>query len=327
MTLHQNQSHFTSPAAVAMMTIVETKTWKRCSVCTLTIGLLLVFVRLGDGFTPRQTIPRNKVARRASVVVGSEGEAKSPGRGKNFESRSKHWVVLVDDEESIRKAVGQFLFSKGYQVTACPSAQNALQVCRTRTQHKNGSEIPRIPDAIVSDIRMPGMDGLEFLREIRNDDRLVGVPVILLTAKGETDDRIAGYKSGADAYIPKPFNPDELLSIVDNAILRHETLNADNIQIDDLQREMADIKHLLLESGGGGIGNGWVEATNVFLGPFDRQVLELLCQGLVRREIASQLDISTRRVDSILKRLYGKANVSNRTELVRWAISTGNVRL
>jgi DNA-binding response OmpR family regulator len=62
-----------------------------------------------------------------------------------------------------------------------------------------------------------------LLEAIRKDDRLVGVPVVLLTAKGMTEDRVAGYRAGADAYIPKPFDPDELISVIDSAILRLET--------------------------------------------------------------------------------------------------------
>lgn len=174
---------------------------------------------------------------------------------------------------------------------------------------------------------MPEMDGIELLHEVRSDDVLVGVPVILLTAKGRPQDRIDGYKAGADAYLSKPFDPDELLSILDNCILRHDTLNGENVLVDDLKRELDEIKYLLLEKGGGGVGNGWVEATNVFLTPDERKVLELLCQGLTTKEIASSTFLSTRRVEQLLTTMFRKTDVSNRTELVRWAIATGNVQL
>ncbi|KAI2513084.1 cheY-homologous receiver domain [Fragilaria crotonensis] len=195
-------------------------------------------------------------------------------RRRLFQQRSKRWVVLVDDEESIRKAVGQYLFDEGYQVTACPDAKTALHVCRTKrttTTDSNSSggaaTMMMIPDLIVSDVRMPEMDGIEFLNELRRDERLVSVPVVLLTARGMIQDRIAGYRAGADAYIPKPFDPEELLSIIDNSIKRHETLNEENVLVEDLQQDLEEIKHLLLEHGGAGVGNGWVEETNVFLAP------------------------------------------------------------
>jgi DNA-binding NarL/FixJ family response regulator len=142
-----------------------------------------------------------------------------------------------------------------------------------------------------------------------------------------TQDRIAGYNAGADAYLPKPFDPDELVAIVDGVIERHETLNGANVQVDDLKRDLDEIKYLLLEKGGGGVGNGWVEQTNIFLAPDEREILELLCQGLMTKEIAARTYLSTRRVEQLLTRMFRKTGVKNRTELVRWAVATGNVQL
>lgn len=241
-----------------------------------------------------------------------------------WRKRSDCWIVVVDDEQAIRKAVGQLLFDRGYQVTACSDGTTALQVASSKLS-SDGDTI--IPDCIVSDIRMPGMDGIELLSRIRADDLLVEVPVVLLTAKGMTQDRIVGYTAGADAYLPKPFDPDELVAIVDSVIDRHETLNGANVQVDDLKRDLNEIKYLLLEKGGGGVGNGWVEQTNVFLAPDEREILELLCQGLMTKEIAGRTHLSTRRVEQLLTRMFRKANVKNRTELVRWAVKTGNVQL
>ena len=241
-----------------------------------------------------------------------------------WRKRSNCWIVVVDDEEAIRKAVGQLLYDRGYQVTACSDGSTALQVASSKVSSE-GDAI--LPDCIVSDIRMPGMDGIELLRRIRQDDLLVEVPVVLLTAKGMTQDRIVGYSAGADAYLPKPFDPDELVAIVDGVIDRHESLNGANIQLDDLKRDLNEIKYLLLEKGGGGVGNGWVEQTNVFLAPDEREILELLCQGLMTKEIAGRTNLSTRRVEQLLTRMFRKANVKNRTELVRWAVKTGNVQL
>jgi DNA-binding NarL/FixJ family response regulator len=244
-----------------------------------------------------------------------------------WRKRMEKWIIICDDEESIRKTVGQLLFDRGYQVTACADGSTALRVALSKRADSNGDVVDKIPDCIVSDIRMPGMDGLELLRRIRSEELLVEVPVILLTAKGRTQDRIAGYDSGADAYLSKPFDPDELVAIVDNVIDRHETLNGANIQVSDLKRDLDEIKFLLLEKGGGGVGNGWVEQTNVFLAPDEREVLELVCQGLMTKEIAVKTYISTRRVEQLLTRMFRKTGVKNRTELVRWAASTGNVQL
>jgi DNA-binding NarL/FixJ family response regulator len=244
-----------------------------------------------------------------------------------FQRRSTRWVIVVDDEEPIRKAVGQLLFDKGYQVTACADGRAALKVALSRRVDLGDGDEASFPDCIVSDIRMPGMDGLELLRCIRTNANLLEIPVVLLTAKGMTQDRIAGYDAGADAYLPKPFDPEELVVIVDNVIDRHVTLSGSDVQVDDLKRDLDEIKYLLLEKGGGGVGNGWVEQTNVFLAPDEREVLKLLCQGLTTKEIAEKAFLSTRRVEQLLTRMFRKTAVKNRTELVRWAMATGNVRL
>ena len=117
------------------------------------------------------------------------------------------------------------------------------------------------------------------------------------------------------------------MTIIDNAISRHEILNGGRVGTDDLKRELDEIKYLLLERGGGGVGGGWVEATNVFLTPDERDVLKLICKGLMNKEVANEIFISTRRVEQHLTSMFRKTQCSNRTELVRWAISTGNVKI
>jgi DNA-binding NarL/FixJ family response regulator len=250
----------------------------------------------------------------SSDDTGSVQEFGSHQRDPMWQERAKRWIIIVDDEEPIRQAVGQLLFDRGYQVTACADGPTALKPAA-------------LPDVLVCDIRMPGMDGLEVLKEVRSDSELVGVPVILLTAKGLTQDRIAGFDAGADAYLPKPFDPDELVTVIDNIIERRETLKADKVGVDDLKRDLDEIKYLLLEKGGGGVGNGWVQASNVFLAPDEREILELLCQGLMTKEIAGKTFLSTRRVEQLLTGMFKKADVKNRTELVRWAVASGRYQM
>jgi len=249
--------------------------------------------------------------------------------------RTNSWILLVDDEEPIRRAVGDFFLDKGYQVTTCADGAAALRLALSqRADNTTGEMIHRVPDCIVCDIRMPVMDGLELLRNIRKNDKnamLSHIPVVLLTAKALTQDRIAGYDAGADAYLTKPFSPEELVAIVDNVIersgnLRYESEDVNKkVKIDDLKRDLNEIKHLLLHKGGGGIGNGWVEQTNVFLSKDERAVLDYLSRGLITKEIAAKTHMSTRRIEQMLTGMFRKTGVKNRTELVRWAVSTGNI--
>lgn len=262
--------------------------------------------------------------------IGSSYTINDFTRDEEFQKRSNRWILIVDDEEPIRRAVGQLLFDRGYQVTACADAPTALRIAQEQRSQSDNNSNGRYPDVIVSDIRMPEMSGLEFLQTIRNNPDLQGIPVVLLTAKGRTEDRIDGYDAGADAYLPKPFDPDELVSICDSLIQQYDLLNGNNLEVEDLQQDLNDIKRLLLEKGGAGVGNGWVDkqmVSNVFLAPDERQVLEFLCEGLMNKEIAGKTYLSTRRVEQLLTSMYRKVNVKNRTELVRWAVSSGNVQM
>jgi DNA-binding NarL/FixJ family response regulator len=234
-----------------------------------------------------------------------------------FLKRNKHWVVLVDDEQAIRQSVGDFLYDEGYQVTACADADALLEVCR---KPRGPGGLPATPDAIVSDVRMPGKDGIELTEYIRADERLQRVPVILLTAKAMTQDRIAGYKAGADVYLPKPFNPDELLSILDNAILRRRQMQGQGGSMVDLKQDMASIKELLKQNGA-----NLVKKTNVYLTPTEREVLDLLCKGYTSQEIATERGVILPGVTRVIQSLYSKTETQTRTELVRWAIQTGYV--
>jgi DNA-binding NarL/FixJ family response regulator len=281
-------------------------------------------------------LPRSKFTQRtASSLTQQVTEYEFP-----IVSKAPRWIMVVDDEESIRLALREYLMDQGYRVTTFSDAPTALQQLSQLFDSIVNNKSFVVPDAIVSDIRMPGsMDGLEFLKVIRANDKLVGIPFILLTAKGMTSDRIAGYKAGADAYLPKPFHPEELISILDNLIQRRETLNAENIAVDDLREEMNQIKKLVLERSGvyknqagntmqkGASDNTAMYWSDVFLTTDEREVLQLLSKGMTNKDIAKEMKLSQRRIEQFLTSMFRKTNAINRTELLRWAIATRNVKI
>ena len=114
-------------------------------------------------------------------------------------------VLIVDDDEKLCRLLGQYLMDNGYRTMRLADGSNVLKALSTES-----------PDIIILDIMLPGKDGLEVLKEIRKDHIL---PVIMLTAKGDDTDRIVGLELGADDYLPKPFNPRELLARI-KAVLR-----------------------------------------------------------------------------------------------------------
>jgi len=116
----------------------------------------------------------------------------------------KAHILIVDDDDRIRELVKQYLNENDYLVTTANNAENA----------KEKVNITKF-DIIVLDIMMPGQSGLEFTNENKNK---IDTPIILLTAKGETDDRIQGLEIGADDYLAKPFEPKELLLRIKNIL-------------------------------------------------------------------------------------------------------------
>jgi two-component system response regulator ResD len=138
---------------------------------------------------------------------------------------SRRSVLVVDDEPTIAEVVARYLERAGYDSAVAGDGLEALRLAAERQ-----------PDLVVLDLMLPGLDGLEVLRRLREDG---GPAVILLTARGEQDDRIAGLRSGADDYVVKPFSPTELVARVE-AVLRRvhspdeqaETLAFDGLEID-----------------------------------------------------------------------------------------------
>ena len=114
-------------------------------------------------------------------------------------------LLIVDDDERIRGLLQKFLMRSGFLVSTARDAAHARRIL-------SGLEF----DLIVLDVMMPGEDGVSLCRDLR---RTITTPVLLLTAKGETGDRISGLEAGADDYLAKPFEPKELLLRI-NAILR-----------------------------------------------------------------------------------------------------------
>ena len=114
-------------------------------------------------------------------------------------------LLIVDDDQRIRELLQKFLVKNGFLVTAARDAEHARRIL-------SGLDF----DLIVLDVMMPGEDGVSLTRALRETH---STPILLLTAKGETEDRIAGLEAGADDYLAKPFEPKELLLRI-NAILR-----------------------------------------------------------------------------------------------------------
>ena len=136
---------------------------------------------------------------------------------------SNRRILVVDDEERMVRFIRLNLEHDGFQVVEAYTGQQAMDRLRET-----------LPDLVLLDVMMPDIDGFEVLRLIRENN---DVPVIMLTAKGEEDDRVRGLELGADDYVTKPFSPRELVSRVRAVLRRTETTRgtptSDVIQVDD----------------------------------------------------------------------------------------------
>ena len=133
-------------------------------------------------------------------------------------------ILVVDDDEGIRTLVKKYLNENNYLVTTANSAEDAFEKI----------QIVKF-DLIILDIMMPGKSGLEFIKE---NQKKLDTPVILLTAKGEANERVEGLEVGADDYLPKPFEPKELILRIQNIIRKTKkndqkrVIQFENIKID-----------------------------------------------------------------------------------------------
>jgi len=224
-------------------------------------------------------------------------------------------LLLVDDEPGLREAVKDYLQESGFTVQVASNAHDGWELVQQNT-----------PDLVISDIMMPQVDGYQFLKQLREDPRFKTLPVVFLTAKGMTTDRIQGYQAGVDAYLPKPFDPDELVAIVENILERRAAAtqatdeSGETPDIAALANQIAQIKALLTQK------NAIAQTPSpikIDLTPREQSVLNLVTEGLMNKEIARRLQTSVRNVEKYVSRLFSKTGTNSRTELVRFALEHG----
>lgn len=216
-------------------------------------------------------------------------------------------ILVVDDDSGTRLSISDYLELSGYSVIVADDGQEAL--AKVEEYH---------PDLMVTDIMMPRMNGYELVRQVRQKSEFRLLPVILLTARTKTQERILGYQSGCDLYLPKPFELEELGAAIRNLLARSQiiqsayrlshlentnTLDGNDSQLNEIQKSQ-----WLLE-----------------LTPREREVLELLTHGLSNADMGQKLHLSPRTVEKYVSSLLRKTGASNRAELVRFAMKHGLV--
>lgn len=143
-------------------------------------------------------------------------------------------ILIVEDEVRLADTLGRLLHREGYHADICHDGIAGLD-----------NALSGIYDLVVLDVMLPKMDGLSLLRALRGQS--CTVPVLLLTAKSELQDRVAGLDSGADYYLTKPFEPEELLACVRSLLRRGESTAADGLRWEDLYLEQSTFQLLCNE--------------------------------------------------------------------------------
>lgn len=201
-------------------------------------------------------------------------------------------LLLVDDDPNLILLVKDYLEFRGYEVMTAENGKLAWQVLDQD-----------VPDLIICDIMMPEMDGYAFVDKLRQDTKLSWLPVIFLSAKGQIHDRIKGLNLGADVYIVKPFEPEELVAQVESSLKQAKRLLDSAPKGFDTERKLE-------------------VSDSVELTPTEQRVITLVAQGMGNRDISVQLEVSQRTIESHVSNMLAKTGLHNRTELARWAIET-----
>ncbi len=207
------------------------------------------------------------------------------------------YILVVDDDKQIARLVRAYLDQAGYQVAVAYDGEEALQRIRAEK-----------PDLIVLDLMLPGRDGWEITRLVRGDQALAAIPIIMLTARVEDDDKVVGLELGADDYIAKPFNPREVVARV-RAVLRRSSgaLQPANILQVGPVRLDAD-QHTVSAAG-----------TPVDLTPTEFDLLQLLMKypnraftrmNMIEQALGYSYEGMDRTIDSHIKNLRRKLGVA-----------------
>ena len=211
---------------------------------------------------------------------------------KDNSQKDNKKLLLIDDDPNLILLVKDYLEFRGYNVVTAENGREALEVLDQN-----------IPDMIICDVMMPEMDGYSLVKHIRQEPHTNTIPVLFLSAKGQSQDRVKGLNEGADVYMVKPFEPEELVAQVESSLNQIKRLSQGRILGKD------------------GVSTIQVP-NNVELTPTELKVVQLVAKGMANREIAEKLNVSQRTIESHVSNMLNKTSLNNRTELARWAIES-----
>ena len=218
-------------------------------------------------------------------------------------------VLLVEDEKSIVTLIKYNLEKEGFKVFCAETGEEALKIIKEKTF-----------DVVILDWMLPDVSGIEVCRQIKKDKKLKNIPVLILTAKGEPDDKIKGLEVGADDYVTKPFNNKELLLRIKSLIKRSKP---------SLLEETATFKNLKINRITKKVFRDNIE---IKLGPIEYKLIDFFIKSpqrvysreqLLNNVWGDNINVESRTVDVHIRRLRKAINFGNKIDLIRTVRSSG----
>lgn len=217
-------------------------------------------------------------------------------------------ILIVEDEKDIRDLIIYALQAKGYETISADDGEKALKMLKENK-----------PDLVILDWMLPSVSGLEICRNIRRDENIKNIPIIMLTAKITEDDKILGLDSGADDYITKPFSTAELSSRVKAILRRTERNNSKKLKYADIEMDL--IAHKIIRNG-----------RKIKLGPKEYKLLKNFLEQphrvfsrdqLLDRIWGENIYVEPRTVDVHIRRLRKAITADNEINIIRTVRDAG----
>ena len=218
-------------------------------------------------------------------------------------------VLIVEDEPAQAEVLRYNLEKKGYRTSVAPAGEETLMLVEEEE-----------PDLVILDWMLPDIAGIEICRQLKTRPKTRTLPVIMLTARGEEDDRVRGLESGADDYVVKPYSPSEMIARV-QAVLRrsHPELEEEVLEYTDIRMDLA--RHRVTRQG-----------KSIHLGPSEFRLLRVLMERptrvfsreqLLDRAWGRDVYVESRTVDVHIRRLRKALNISGSKDIIRTVRGSG----
>ncbi len=213
-------------------------------------------------------------------------------------------ILVADDDLGTRISVSDYLELLGYSVIVAKDGKQALSMIEKYQPH-----------ALITDINMPRMDGYDLVRQVRHKPAFRLFPVVFLSERNTVEERIRGYEAGCDAYLPKPFEIQELVVVIRSLFEKALEMGRGGMHPSSQEEPLK-----LPATAPTPLIDDIPKSLNFSLTKREKEVLDLLTTGLSNTKIGTKLHLSPRTVEKHVSKLFSKTQTSNRTELSRFAI-------